>query len=715
MKKIIGLLLTSFLVLSLGGCGGGDQKSTLQGGDTQTITGLVSAPGGTLAFNTPKFIQRIFDVLFGETAQAAQTNLAGVAGTKVNLIEIDDSGTQVGKPLATATAGLDGTFTLKVSQSFVPSGKYLIRVDGSGSNQMNAFVTSNIANVNPMSEALFGLVLTSAIANDGKVTGLTTSTIKDLNEIVEELVTSSEVPLTGDTAKAISNALKVAAGINQYSNSRFKHAFGKGRISGIVTGLSGKGCADVSIYLRDFGNIVTHAKTKTDSNGKWSLTVQETGSYIIGAMNDGLLCTDGSQWWASPSLVTKQLSAEKVVAVANQIVIKDFQLPAGGRIEGTVRAGDSGAPLGGITIKVRDFLNTQTVAFTDTKEDGKYTINLAPGAYFLTAENKTQWPYATETFSPSRGGGTSFFDADKLTVVAGTPITADFSLQAGRMVSGIVSDPVTGPVAGMRVRFDDADDTEHADVHRTNLKGEYRIWLRPGTYLLLSRGQRKLVDLTSANQTADFSEAVGEIKMLIQDTQGKPISQAKPRFRAINTASDFKQFDVLSKEASNGDGTVSLYSTLLNKNNNWLEIKVDNGTTNGSTIYTGRTRLIDGDPIPVTIGQATDLGPITLAIGGVLSGKVTNVGGLPLSGVKIQVRSGGKGSGNRFTTTRTMTDGTYSISLPTGTFTRVCAFTGGSASICPNDASTGSGYAYFDNVTIRANDKKTQDFSLTLP
>jgi len=91
MKKIIELLLTSFLVLSLAGCGGGgDQKSVLQGGDTQTITGLVSAPGGTVAFNTPKFIQRIFDLLFGETAQAAQTNLAGVAGTKVNLIEIDD-------------------------------------------------------------------------------------------------------------------------------------------------------------------------------------------------------------------------------------------------------------------------------------------------------------------------------------------------------------------------------------------------------------------------------------------------------------------------------------------------------------------------------------------------------------------------------------------------------------------------------------------------
>ena len=579
---------------------------------------------------------------------------------------------------------------------------------------MNAFVTSNVANVNPMSEALFGLVLTSASENNGKVTGLTASTIKDLNEIVEELVTSSDVALTGGTAKAISNALKVAAGINLHANSRLKHAFGKGRISGIVTGPSGKGCADVSIYLRDFGNIVTHAKTKTDSNGKWSLTVQETGSYIIGAMNDGVLCTDGSQWWASPSLVTKQLSAEKVVAVANQIVTKDFQLPAGGRIEGTVRAGDSGAPLGGITIKVRDFLNTQTVAFTDTKEDGKYTINLAPGAYFLTAENKTQWPYATETYSPSRGGGTSFFDADKLTVVAGIPITADFSLQAGRMVSGIVSDPVTGPVAGMRVRFDDADDTEHADVHRTNLKGEYRIWLRPGTYLILSRGQRKSVDLTSANQVADFLEAVGEIKLLIQDAAGNPISQAKPRFRAKTRSSGVEKNDVLSKEASNGDGTVSLYSTDANKSNNLLEIKIDNGAMIGSSIYSRKIRLRDGALVPVTIDGDNPPITITLLAGGVLRGTVT-VAGVPQGAVRIQARNGGKDSDDRFTTTRTMSDGTYSISLPAGTITRLCAFIGSSASICPNDGSTQPGSAYFDNVTIMANDKKTQDFSVTLP
>jgi hypothetical protein len=157
----------------------------------------------------------------------------------------------------------------------------------------------------------------------------------------------------------------------------------------------------------------------------------------------------------------------------------------------------------------------------------------------------------------------------------------------------------------------------------------------------------------------------------------------------------------------------------------WLEIKIDNGTATGSSIYSGKNRLQDGDSIPVTIGSVNDLGTITLPAGGVLSGKVT-VAGVPQGGVRVQVRNvgttvnnGGKGSGDRFTTTRTMTDGTYSLSLPVGTITRVCAFTGNQASNCPSSGTgTGKGsgnsfsYEFIDNVVITASANKTQDFSL---
>ncbi len=578
---------------------------------------------------------------------------------------------------------------------------------------MNGFATGNVVNVSPISDALYGLVLSSGISNSGKVTVLASTTIADLRDIVEDLVMTGEVELNGSSANTLSDALKVAARKDEESYSRLINAFGAAEISGTIAVESPNGqavqpCAGVTILIEDFGNIVTRYKTKTDSNGKFSARVQRAGNYIIGAMNDGATCTGGSQWWASPSGVVKQLSAAKVTVGANQIVTKDFILPVGGRIQGTVKAKNNGLPIAGVTMKVKDFLNTQTVAKKKTNIDGSYIINLAPGNYFLMAENKTTQPYATEAYSQNNGA--SFSEAELLTVDPGIPRTIDFTLEAGKMVSGLVSDPVAGPISGMHVRFDDSDEKEHADVIRTDLQGNYRIWLMPDFYRVLARGQMKEVDLTSTNKTADFSDAVGEIKMVIQDQAGKPIGGAKPRFRSkVN-------FDILSKEASNGDGSASLYSTLANMDNNLLEVKIDDGGFIGSSIYIGKTRLIDGDPIPVMLGGVTNLGTVTLPAGGVLTGKVT-VGGIPPKVVvKIQVRNGGKGSGNRFTTTRTMSDGTYSISLPAGTYTRVCAFTGSSASICPSSGSSGSGggsgYAYIDNVAITANETKPVSFAL---
>jgi hypothetical protein len=97
--------------------------------------------------------------------------------------------------------------------------------------------------------------------------------------------------------------------------------------------------------------------------------------------------------------------------------------------------------------------------------------------------------------------------------------------------------------------------------------------------------------------------------------------------------------------------------------------------------------------------------------------------------VRVQVRNvgtnvnnGGKGSGDRFTTTRTMSDGTYSISLPAGTITRVCAFTGNQASNCPSSGTgtgkgsgTGFSYEFFDNIVITASANNPKDFSLPAP
>ncbi len=94
--------------------------------------------------------------------------------------------------------------------------------------------------------------------------------------------------------------------------------------------------------------------------------------------------------------------------------------------------------------------------------------------------------------------------------------------------------------------------------------------------------------------------------------------------------------------------------------------------------------------------------------GAVLSGTVTK-GGTPVDGAIVQVRSGGSTGAFRFVSTRTQSDGTYTISLPAGTYNRVCAFDVGTT--CPGTAATGATYKFVDGVIMTADVPKTVDFA----
>jgi len=101
----------------------------------------------------------------------------------------------------------------------------------------------------------------------------------------------------------------------------------------------------------------------------------------------------------------------------------------------------------------------------------------------------------------------------------------------------------------------------------------------------------------------------------------------------------------------------------------------------------------------------TAIGPITLPAGGELKGVVT-LAGAPAGNLTVQVRSGGTGAANRFVNTRTQSDGSYTISLPGGTYARVCAFT--QASSC--GGVTGAVSAF--NVSVTANQSNTLNLSI---
>jgi len=73
----------------------------------------------------------------------------------------------------------------------------------------------------------------------------------------------------------------------------------------------------------------------------------------------------------------------------------------------------------------------------------------------------------------------------------------------------------------------------------------------------------------------------------------------------------------------------------------------------------------------------------------------------------------GVAAANRFTSTRTQSDGSYSVSVPASTYARVCAFVPGTSGACPAATPTLAGaYQSANNVAVAANSSNRLDIAI---
>lgn len=718
-KKRCGVILAVTTLLA--GCfhdGGGSNNATTPPPEdappTTTVTGTVTAPGGSLAFHQPTVLEKVFAAVFGNSAVAALSGTSAVSGATVNLIEIDNSGTQVGAALASATTNTDGSFTVAAPATFTPSAKYVLRV-GTGVAQMDTMVTDTTSqDIDPATKAATDLIL-STLGGSGSLAGLNVAQVAGVQDTVAKLANDvTPGALIGD----IVTTLKTETQNQEEANNILTSVAADGTLTGTVTNSSGTPLANIDIVVRDFSDWVTRAHTKTNAAGQYTAKVPSgsTKSYIVGALNHTATSTDASEWWTAGGGVANQFSAEKISVATTTAVTKDFVLDAGAQIKGVVYATDATTALGGIRILVRDFSNDMPVAFARTRPDGKYLINVRPGTYTVGTRNQTFQAYAGVTYNgPAAGsatavtGGATATAATPIIVTAGNMITAKFALPAGGKVSGVVTDPTAGAITGMPVRFygnnavDDATYGAFVEGTRTNKDGGYRMWLLPGDYTVRARGQSAtFTAATSTPVTQSFTSAVGTATATVTTDGTTPLSQVKVQVYD-STSATYQGF-----EASNGDGTVTVYSS--DSLNCLLEFKVDSGSTSvGSAVYDGPTtdvdaalsyavagtRLTSGTAVPFTLGVNNPLGTITLPAGGELKGFVTkNVSSVStaVGNAKVQVRTSGANGGFRFITTRTQSDGSYSISLPANTYNTVCAFVETATNPCNTTGTSPTGY-----------------------
>lgn len=710
----------------LAACGGGGSSSS---GSTSgvTISGTVSAPGGTVALYQPHGFERILAGIFGEPAYGAISGILNVgAGVTVNLIQVDAAGNQVGAVIASGTTGANGSYSINAPVGFTPGPQYVVRADG-GSTTIDARVTSDSVDIDPVTNASSAIVTTG-----GNLANISVIDVDQITDAVDSI--APDLDATGLTVGLFTTALETAVNNDQEAANIVNSTSAAGTICGTVTDSNNAPLQNIVIVVRDFSNWVTRAKTRTNAAGSYCAHVPRvgdtnpdggtfSGNYIVGAINATGSSFAASAWYTSSGGTYDQFSAGKVSVPSSTTVTVPFTLAAGGRIAGTVYATDGVTPLEGIKVIIRDFTDDEPVVITRTKPDGTFRVNVATGTYTVGVRNKTLQPYAGGLYNgpasgsstPVTAGGSTATDATPITVSAGNTTTTSFNLAAGALIHGTVTDG-TNAQPGMAVRFYDASATTRTgafvDGLVTNRLGKYRIWLQPGTYSIMSRGQTNnaTVIAGTGNSAEDFTSAVvNTVTATLQDGSGNGVSQVKVHvYDATGPAYAWQGFEV-----SNGDGTVTVYTTLPSV---LLQFKLDNGQTAlGSAIYSSPmpgTQLAGG----TVVAPTTALGTITLPTGGELKGVVT-AGSAPVGNAIVQVRNGGTSAAQRFISTRTQSDGSYSISLPAGAYARVCAtYPGMAASTCPGTGSgTGSSagqYAFQDGVAVTAGGSVTQNFAI---
>ncbi len=661
------------------------------------VSGNVSAPSGIVAMNQETGWRRFLAWLLPSEAIALSPGISSVgSGVTVNLIQIDNTGTQVGSVLSTTTTDSSGNYVLQVPTGFVPAINYVVSAEGTGVT-IQSFVTGTTVNIDPYTHTTVKLITGSiSSVSTATITQVTPSDVAAVLETVLDFSTSvtttalSVSSLVTNLQNVVNNSADFSPIITSLSSTI--------GISGSVTDDSNNPVPGILIMVETFNDRLIQAMVRTDSLGNYSVRVP-AGDYVVGAVNDTPTSTVASTWWTSNGGTPGLWTAEKITVGSEQIT-RNFTLSEGGRISGTVLSADGSSPLQGIHVVLSDYVDGSTLMYVITKSDGSYNINVAPGDYYIFARNLTLLPYATQMYSSTLGSAAlNKTQADKITATEGSIIAANMSLVSGVNLSGLVTDPGTGPVPGRNMRLSDSNDV-YAGAWRTNNDGTYQVWLQPGKYTIRTYGQITTFDL-STSQSITFNAAVGEYTGYLHDTDGNPVGQAF--IYAYNVLEKSPVIiGTMTYEASSGDGSFKIWTPL--GNSSIFLFRNDDDLPDATFVYTNATNtivpLISGATFTST-SSPTNLGTITMPAGVFVRGVVTDSNNNPRAGISIQVRVGGTSGAYHLSNVQTMSDGSYAMNLPAGaTMARICAYLTNMS--CPgvSSASTGTYYNYSDNVNM---------------
>lgn len=470
-----------------------------------------------------------------------------------------------------------------------------------------------------------------------------------------------------------------------------------GTISGTVTDASGMPLGNIPVDIGEGGYA-----TCTNPDGTYTLTglPLDTDLYVYAGGN--------YTWCGGPTNYIKEYWNEKpLLQDATAVVLtpdsKDvtginFTLGEGGSIAGTVVDQNSGLPLGNVLVQIfiengdRVELSMTSVC---TDANGNYSIDGIPlyEPLFIDAGWEICGSPPVQIYVREFWNDTPFLNnATRITLTSSTPDLAgiDFSLEEGVLISGTVTDEITGlPIETIAVFVD--PNYSAGDCTRTG--GYYQLVVPYNTDVTLHSGGYPDCGVPHDYLLEYWDNAEDPSSATVLNSSGPDIPNINFALTASNT---------ISGTVRNGDGTAPLSDAYVcvqeYSSEQWYgcwDVNPD-GTYVIGGMPPGIYRAESGGPnlarelynelpyygdhnnaTPISITTLSDTPGIdfTLEPGGTISGTVTDANGTPLGNILVDTAPWG-GFGRC-----TNPDGTFTLEeLPLDTALYVYA--GGSDHRC---------------------------------
>lgn len=412
-------------------------------------------------------------------------------------------------------------------------------------------------------------------------------------------------------------------------------------VSGTVNdGTTGLANVNVFMHAQGFGQ---PAFTTTKTDGTFSLSVADYGSYEIGVMKDGLppvmnnieIRPDGEDVGTAPDIFYK---GKQIVAATNPLVIK-LKKPSY-TISGKVLDANSNA-IAYAPVFATDANGNS--ANGGTSSDGSYTIFVDAGTWTV----KSMMP-------PDKTDTCGTFEK---TVIVSTESKSSQNISPSTSTCYTLSGTVTvagTPLANVPIFVDEWDTTNSRPVaggmfrpSNTNSSGVYSVKVKGSTTYHVGTWDPTYGELsvTQAITTADVTNA--HINSGATGTATLAFTGGSASHEAFIELK--KSDDKFTRVSKTQKGLASNVAFTLKEGTYNYSVDVFGVGKYSGTVATGATATID-------------LSGITLVT---LSGNVNDNSGVDISGALVSV----KASDGTVKTTTTDASGNYSLSVKSGTYT----------------------------------------------